>query len=124
MRIPRAALAAWACVACGSVRGHVDALVPREPALGVQRLTPGVSARVCRSTVLGIPVGSDASALDEALQRLLAHDASATVLSDVEVRWSWLSTGLYNRACVEVRGDAGRVVSTIIVPGAHATPHR
>jgi hypothetical protein len=110
---------AGALVACGATRGHVDALVPRDPALGVQRLRPGVSARACRSTLLGITVAGEAAPLDQALRRLLEKDPQATVLADVDLEWSWLSTGLYNRTCVAVRADAARVVPTVLLPGAH-----
>jgi hypothetical protein len=56
--------------------------------------------------------------LDEALRRILAVDAEGNVVVNAEVRWRRFVTGLYDRRCVEVRGDLARTVSTIHAPGA------
>ena len=47
---------------------------------------------------------------------MLALDSEGNVVTNVEVRTQGLFTAVYNRACVEVRGDVGRGISTIIVP--------
>jgi len=45
---------------------------------------------------------------------------------NAEVRWHRLVTGVYNRRCVEVRGDLARALSTITLPappGHHHESH-
>ena len=39
----------------------------------------------------------------------------AVALSGAEVRLRRLVTGLYNRRCVEVRGDLARTISTLTI---------
>jgi len=47
---------------------------------------------------------------------LLARDGEANVLTNVELRRRVLVTGVYNRRCVEVRGDLGRTVTILSLP--------
>ena len=46
-----------------------------------------------------------------------ALDPEGNVVANADVRWRRLVTGVYNRRCVEVRGDLARTVSTIRLPG-------
>jgi len=120
-----AALAAAAVLAgCSASLGRVGALVPDADGLGLKLLRPGVSGRACRTSIAGLPLGAGEPDLREAVAQVLALDAEANALANAEVRWRRLVTGVYNRRCVEVRGDLARTVSTLTIPmpsghGAH-----
>ena len=118
-----AALAAAAVLAgCSASLGRVGALVP--DADGLKLLRPGVSGRSCRTSIAGLPLGAGEPDLREAVAQVLALDAEANAVANAEVRWRRLVTGVYNRRCVEVRGDLARTVSPLTIPmpsghGAH-----
>jgi len=84
--------------------------------VGAKLLRPGLRGRSCRASVLGVPFRAGAPALAEAIAQILAADPEGNVVTSAEVTWSELVTGVYNRRCVEVRGDLARVVSTLRLP--------
>jgi hypothetical protein len=120
-----AALAAAAALAgCSASLGRVGALVPDADGLGLKLLRAGVSGRSCRASIAGLPLSTGEPDLREAVARMLALDAEANAVANAEVRSRQLVTGVYNRRCVEVRGDLARTVSTLTLPmpsghGAH-----
>ncbi|TMA68412.1 MAG: hypothetical protein E6J68_03420 [Deltaproteobacteria bacterium] len=81
----------------------------------VRRVLQGPS---CRVSVLGVPVRAGTPALGEAVAQILAADPEGNVVTRAEVTWSELVTGIYNRRCVEVRGDLARMVPTLRLPAA------
>ena len=89
-------------------------------------MRPGLQGRSCRVSVLGVPVRAGAPALGEAVEQILAADPEGNVVTRAEVTWYELVTGIYNRRCLEVRGDLARMVSTLKlpVPAGHAPPSR
>ena len=95
-----------------------------EQVIGTKLLRPQATARACSSSLLGVPLGKDAD-LDVAISELLARDDEANVLTNVEIRRQAVVTGVYNRRCVEVRGDLGRIIPTLALPmpGGHES-HR
>jgi hypothetical protein len=114
-----AALAAAAVLAgCSTSLGRVGALVPDAGGVGLKLLRPGVSGRSCRASVAGLPLGAGEPDLREAVAQALALDAEANLVANAEVRWRQFVTGVYNRRCVEVRGDLARTVSTLTIPMA------
>ena len=84
--------------------------------VGLKLLRPGLHGRSCRVSVLGVPFRAGAPALTEAVAQILAADPEGNVVTGAEVTWSELVTGVYNRRCVEVRGDLARMVSTLRLP--------
>ena len=84
--------------------------------VGLKLLRPGLHGRSCRVSVLGLPFRASAPALAEAVAQILAADPEGNVVTGAEVTWSELVTGVYNRRCVEVRGDLARMVSTLRLP--------
>ncbi|HUE29936.1 MAG TPA: hypothetical protein VMR79_03630 [Verrucomicrobiae bacterium] len=120
-----AALAAAAALAgCSASLGNVGALVPDADGLGLKLLRPAVSGRSCRASIAGLPLAPGEPELHEAVAQMLALDAEANAVVNAEVRWRRVVTGVYNRRCVEVRGDLARTVSTLTIPmpsghGAH-----
>ena len=120
-----ATLAAAAALAgCSASLGSVGVLAPDAAGLGLKLLRPGVSGRSCRTSIAGLPLGAGEPELREAVAQALALDAEANLVANAEVRWRRLVTGLYNRRCVEVRGDLARTISTLTIPmppghGAH-----
>ena len=119
-----ALVAATALAGCSASLGSVGVLVPDADGLGLKLLRPGVSGRSCRASIAGQPLGTGEPDLREAVAQVLALDAEANAVANAEVHWRRLVTGVYNRRCVEVRGDLARTVSTLTIPmpsghGAH-----
>jgi hypothetical protein len=113
-----------ACLGCAGSTSRLELLTARPGVVGLKLLYPGVEARSCAASVLGI--GPPAPRVEDVVARLLARDDEAQVLADAEVRWDVLLTGLYNRRCVSVRGDLARPTSTLLLPapaGGHAGHH-
>jgi len=105
-----------ALAGCAGWVGRVGVVAPDEKVLGVKLLRPRVMRRACASSLLGFPLGRGRADLDEAMAALLARDGEANVLTNVELRRRVLVTGVYNRRCVEVRGDLGRTVTILSLP--------
>jgi hypothetical protein len=101
---------------CATSLGTVGVVVPDGDAVGVKLLQPGVTGSSCRRAILGVRLDDGEPSLDEALRRILAVDTEGNVVVNAEVRWRRFVTGLYDRRCVEVRGDLARTASTITLP--------
>jgi hypothetical protein len=110
---------------CASSYGPVGILGSSADVVGTKLLRPGVIGRSCRSRVFGIPLDGDSPALREAMSQILALDEEGDVVINADVRsWSLL-TGIYERRCLEIRGDLARAITTMAVPGpASHTGHR
>src|SRR5262249_28323149 len=103
---------------CTASLGPVTLLRTDADVVGLKLLRPGLQGRSCRGSVLGVSSRAGAPALGEALAQILAADPEGNVVTGAEVTWSELVTGIYNRRCVEVRGDLARAVSTLKLPMA------
>jgi hypothetical protein len=110
-----ASVALVALTGCSGTIGGVGVVGPDADDVGVKLLRPGVSVRACRTSVLGFGGGA-VDPLESALARLLAADGEANVATRVRVRSSVIVTGLYNRRCVELSGDVGRLIPTVVLP--------
>ncbi len=102
--------------ACGVSLGSAGLIAPQSDVVGLKVLRPGAVGRSCRASVLGVPLRAGAPDLREALGEILALDPEGDVVTHVEVGWAHLVTGVYNRRCVEVRGDLARVIPVIKLP--------
>lgn len=111
-------------VGCMTSETRVGLMSARAELIGVKVLRPGILGRSCRASVLGLPLEAGSPSLVEALERMHAQDSEGDVVTDAQLRWSYVRTGIYNRSCVEVRGDLGRAVTTVLLPvpghGSHA----
>jgi hypothetical protein len=101
---------------CASSLGTLGVVNPDASDVGLKLLTPGATGRSCRSSVLGVSLRPGEPDLREAIGEILALDPEGDVVANADVRWRRLVTGIYNRRCVEVRGDLARTVSTIRLP--------
>ena len=101
--------------------GEVGLLMRAPDAVGTKLLRPEAAARSCQSFVLGLPMGPDIS-LDDAVERILALDSEGNAIANVHLSWSRLRAGLYDRDCLEVRGDLVRTISTVTLP--HHADHQ
>ncbi len=101
---------------CAGAGGRVGLLGVDPGMIGVKLLRPEVEGRSCRANVLGIPLGAGSPSIEEALGQVLALDPEGNVVTHAEIRWRRLVTGVYNRGCIEVRGDLCRGTSAIIIP--------
>lgn len=126
-----AAMLALGVAGCTASGGRLGLVGADEALLSTKMLRPGATARSCEVTVLGLAVAGETPSVAKAVQRLLASDAEANVVKNVEVAWERLVTGLYNWSCVTVTGDVARAISTVVLPalgdhshhGHHAPPH-
>jgi hypothetical protein len=103
-------------VGCSSTRSTIGILGSNPDLVGTKLLIPGAYASSCRSSVLGIATGPGDPSATEALGALLARDAEANVVVNAEVTARTVLTGVWNRRCIEVRGDVARMVSTVTLP--------
>jgi hypothetical protein len=109
-------LALVALSGCAASLGSVGLLRRDADEVGLKLLQPAVSGRSCRDSVVGVPLQRGEPDVREALSRILALDAEGNVVANAEIRWVRVVTGIYNRRCVEVRGDLARAVSVIRLP--------
>jgi hypothetical protein len=122
MRIALAGLVL--ALGCASSLGTLGVVHPDADDVGLKLLRPDVTATSCRSSVLGVPLRAGEPDVREALATILALDREGDVVANAHVSWRTLVTGIYNRRCVEVRGDLARTVTTVRLPmpashGAH-----
>ena len=108
--------AALAAAGCGASASRVGILSPDPDLVGIKLLRPHVTGRSCRASVLGVPTRAGSASIDEALGEILALDPEGNLVAHAEVQWHRVLTGVYNRTCIEVRGDLCRGVTTVIVP--------
>ena len=101
---------------CATSLGSLGVVRPDAESVGLKLLRPGVVGRSCRASVLGLPLRDGVPDVGEAMAAILALDAEGDVVAHAEIRTEDLITGVYNRRCVEVRGDLARAVSTIQLP--------
>jgi len=112
-----AAVAAAAALAgCSASLGTMGVLLPEASSVGLKVLRPGVRGRSCRASIAGLPLDAGEPELREAVAQVLALDPEGNALTNAEVRWQRLVTGLYNRRCVEVSGDLARTVPSVTLP--------
>jgi hypothetical protein len=104
---------------CATTGGSVGLLARDPETAGVKLLAPHAVGRSCRASVFGVPLSSGEPSLDEAINAILARDAEGDVITSAVVRWQTVTTGIYNRRCVEVHGDLGRLIPTLTLPLAH-----
>jgi hypothetical protein len=107
---------ACALSGCTASLGSVGALAPTPDTVSVKLLRPAMVGRACRANVLGLALGASTLPLPEALEQILSHDAEGDVVTNAEITSSEITTGVYNRRCVEVRGDLARRIPTITLP--------
>jgi hypothetical protein len=116
-------LAALGLGGCTSSLGTVGVMRRESEDVSVKLLRPGVTGRSCRASVLGVPLSGSEPRLRDALEQIVALDAEGDVVVNAEVRWDQFISGIYNRRCIEVRGDLARTIRTVTLPappGHHA----
>ena len=101
---------------CASSLGTLGVVHPDAEDVGLKLLRPGVGATSCRSSVLGVPLRAGEPDVREALATILALDREGDVVANARISWRRLVTGVYNRRCVEIRGDLARTVTTVRLP--------
>jgi hypothetical protein len=101
---------------CTTSFGVVGAVLPDADRIGTKILRPDVVGQSCATDVFGISTSAAGPALKAAVAQILALDPEGDVVTNAEVSSSELVTGIYNRRCVQVRGDLARSVRVIAVP--------
>jgi hypothetical protein len=100
---------------------------------GFKMLRPGAAARTCGAMVWPYGARARDGLLDAALADLIAQAAEADLIRDARISWRGVDLLVARVGCVSVRGDVGRMISTVKLPmlgdhgdhGHHpgATPH-
>jgi hypothetical protein len=103
-------------VGCSASLGPVGVLAVDPNAIGSKLLRPGLEGRSCRSNVLGVPLRAGLPEVGEALAQILAQDPDGNVVTHAEIRARTLVTVVYNRSCIEVRGDLAQATSRLTLP--------
>ena len=116
-RVVGVALAAC-LVACTSSTARLPRVTFATPddRFETKMLRPVARASACRTTLLGVPIAGPRWPLESALRALLATDAEADQLTDVDVREQTVASGLVNRTCVTVRANVGRAIPVVRLP--------
>lgn len=83
--------------------------------VGTKLLHPGTVARSCQTSILGVPIGPRMS-MENALAQILAVDPEGNAITDMHLTWHGVHAALYNRDCLEVRGNLVRTISTVTLP--------
>ena len=107
-RVLVAALLVALC-ACTFRMGDLSIVSSQNVELDPQVVQRGVEARDCVNLLLFIPLGSLVPNVEEAMDRALAQAPEANVLMDVATYSDQLFTYFFNRTCVRVKGDAGKL---------------
>lgn len=110
---------------CATELGHVAFLGAEAAAPATKLLRPAVEGRSCRASLLGLSATAGEPSAGEALARILDLDREGDAVTNVDLRWEHVATGLYDRRCVVVRGDLVRTISTVTLPmpeGHHPRP--
>ena len=59
--------------------------------------------------------------IGDAIERVLASDPEGNAVMNARLSWHRMRTVIYDRDCLEVRGDLVRTIATITIP--HHGPH-
>jgi len=105
-----------ALAGCTTSLGTIGVITPDADDVGLKMIRPNASGCSCRASVIGIPLQQGDPEVREALAQVLALDREGNVVANAELRWHRILTGIYNRRCIEVRGDLARTISTIRLP--------
>jgi hypothetical protein len=109
-------VAAGGLASCGLGGGTVPLAFVGADQPGFKMLRPGAKARACGATVWSYGARAGDGLLQAALVGLLAQTAQADVIRDVHISWRGVDLVLAQVGCVSVRGDLGRVISTVKLP--------
>jgi hypothetical protein len=112
-------------VGCTRSLGTASGLLGTEAYPPAMVLATGASGEDCGTSLFLVPLRRPA--LEVAVARALAGVPEATLLTDAHVEATSVTTVVYNRTCLRVRGSAAKLVSTFVVPappgGAHGGHH-
>jgi hypothetical protein len=105
-----------ALAGCTTSLGTIGVITPDADDVGLKMIRPNASGCSCRASVIGIPLQQGDPDVREALAQVLALDGEGNVVANAELRSHRILTGVYNRRCIEVRGDLARTISTVRLP--------
>jgi hypothetical protein len=105
-----------ALAGCTTSLGTIGVITPDADDVGLKMIRPNASGCSCRASVIGIPLQQGDPDVREALAQILALDGEGNVVANAELRSHRILTGVYNRRCIEVRGDLARTISTVRLP--------
>jgi hypothetical protein len=101
---------------CSASMGELSLVSSREAEWPVMALAAGVEGSDCVSSVLFVPLRGRVPSVQAAAARAIASVPEGELLTDAAVTVDAVSTVVFNRQCVRVRGTVGRLVRVIHLP--------
>ena len=95
--------------------GEVGFLTRESEPVGTKLLHPGVVTRSCEVSILGVRIGPRLS-MDDAIEHVLTSDPEGNAVMNARLSWHRMRMIVYDRDCLEVRGDLVRTIATITIP--------
>ena len=96
-------------VGCSIRMGDFTLLSSKNVGVEGEVIQRGVEGEDCVHMLLFLPLGSLNPNLEEAMDRAMAEVPSGNVMTDLAIYNDVLFTYLYNRICIRVKGDVGRI---------------
>lgn len=94
---------------CATRLGDLSLVASKSVGLTPEVMQRGVEGEDCVHLLLFLPLGSLNPNLQEAMDNALAKVPEANAMSDLAVYNDTVFTLIYNRTCLRVRGDVGRL---------------
>ena len=102
-------LLVFALSGCSFRTGDLSIVASQNVGLQPELIQRSVEGEDCTHVLLFIPMGSLVPNLDEAMDRALEKVPDGNILTDVAVYSDVRFTYIYNRTCLRVKGDVGRL---------------
>jgi hypothetical protein len=101
---------------CAARVGHLSLVSTHQADWPVMTLAAHVEGQDCASSVLFVPLRMTPPSVQTAIERALAGVQDAALLSEATVSVESLFTGVFNRQCIRVSGNAARLVPVVHLP--------
>jgi hypothetical protein len=111
-----AGVAAVLLSGCSASQGRLSLVAIRDVDWPVMALAAGAEGRDCVSSILLVPLERRVPSIERAAGEAIASVPEGEILMDATVTVEVVSTLLFNRQCVRVRGTVGRRVRVIQLP--------
>jgi hypothetical protein len=98
-----------AMAGCSFRTGDLSIVASQNVGLEPELIRRSVEGKDCTHMLLFIPMGSLVANLDEAMDRALEKVPEGNILTDMAIYNDLLFTYIYNRTCLRIKGDVGRL---------------
>jgi hypothetical protein len=99
----------FALAGCSFRTGDLSVVASQNVGLEPELIRRSVEGKDCAHMLLFIPIGTLVPNLDEAMDRALEKVPEGNILTDMAIYNDLLFTYIYNRTCLRIKGDVGRL---------------